>query len=115
MAEGRIKQLFVGPIMNHTSCYPGLLEEKWTLSVFLMGGIHVYHSRVDPRDASLWPWGVTLGSKTPYLPLLSRPDQYTQHLRSHTKMRRQELAHRRARETNPDWRRTRPQAQATVS
>jgi hypothetical protein len=27
-------------------------------------GMHVCHSRVDPRDASHWPWGITLGSQT---------------------------------------------------
>ena len=29
-----------------------------------MGGYAYIHSRVDTRDASFWPWGITLGSKT---------------------------------------------------
>jgi hypothetical protein len=34
--------------MNHTSCYPGLLEERWTLSVFWMRG----HARVSLTGGS---------------------------------------------------------------
>jgi hypothetical protein len=114
-AKGRIRQLFVGPIVNHTFCYPGFVGRGGPGQCFGWVGIRVCHSRVDPREASFWPWGITLGSKIPYLPLLSPPDWYTQHLRSHAKMRGQELTHRRARETNPGRRPTRPQAQATDS
>ena len=52
------------PIVNHGFFHPKFVQRKEIWSSFGMGGYACIHSRVDTRDASLWPWGITLGSKT---------------------------------------------------
>jgi hypothetical protein len=41
-AKGRIKQLFAGPIVNHTSCYPGFVGREVGLVSVLGGRAYLY-------------------------------------------------------------------------